>query len=78
MTIYKIIGYPLDCEGRSLLPEALKYYTSYTEAEKYKKAWLELWKKHTDNREGISPCWYDYLNCLDIKEMEVEEKFTGI
>lgn len=76
MKIYQIIGYPIDCEGRSLLPKMMKAYTSYKEAEKYKKAWLDLWDKHTDNNDLISPCWYDYRRYLDINEVDVEEKFV--
>ena len=78
MKIYQIIGHPLDCEGHSLLPKVLKAYTSSTDAEKYKKAWLELWDKHTDNNDLVSPCWYDYQRWIDIDEVEVEESFTGI
>lgn len=78
MIIYQIIGYPLDCEGHSLLPKVIKSYTSSDDAEKYKKAWLELWDNHKNNHELVSPCWYDYKKCLDINEVEVEEKFIGI
>ena len=76
MKIYQIIGYPIDCEGRSLLPKMMKAYTSSKEAEKYKQAWLDLWDKHTDNNDLISPCWYDYRRYLDINEVDVEEKFV--
>ena len=78
MIIYQIIGHPLDCEGYSLPPKVIKSYTSLNDAEKYKKAWLELWDKHKNNHELISPCLYDYKKWLNINEVEVEEKFTGI
>ncbi len=76
MKIFQIIGYPIDCEGRSLLPKMMKAYTSYKEAEKYKKAWLDLWDKHTANNDCLSPCWYAYRRYLDINEIDVEEKFV--
>ena len=78
MTIYQIIGYPLDCEGHSLLPKLLKSYVSSNDAKKYKKIWEAAWNKHTDNNDLTSPCWYDYKNWVDINEVEVEELFTGI
>ena len=77
MKIYQVVGHPIDCEGRSLLPKVLKAYTSYDEAEKYKEAWLALWDKHQDDGDLISPCYYDYHRCLDINDVEVEEKFDG-
>lgn len=78
MKIYQIIGHPLDCEGHSLLPKVLKAYTKYIDAIKFKDAWEEAWNKHTDNNELLSPCWYDYMNWVNIEEIEVEENFSGI
>jgi len=78
MKIYQVVGHPIDCEGRNLLPKVLKYYTSFNAAEKYKKDWLALWDKHRDNNDLISPCFYDYKRWLDINEIEVEETYTEI
>ena len=77
MKFFKVIGFPLDCEGRELDPRVLKKYTNFKDAVKYKTAWETSWKNNTDNKRGVYPCWYDYLPHLKIREDEIEETFDG-
>ena len=78
MKIYKVIAQSCDCEGKHFTPCVLEIFSTLELATQYKNDWENLWKKHTDNHECISPCWFDFKETLKIEECEVKTKYNLI
>lgn len=78
MKAYEVIAKALSVDGMFTRNEILNRYSNKEAAEKHKEAWEALWKKHSDNYEGVSPCWMDYEGTLIIREITIDDIFVSL
>ena len=72
MKVYKVIAQTITVDGWRGGKKCLKVFSTKEKALKFKQEWEALWQKHADNKQCVSPCWYDYEKELQIKVVNVD------